>query len=153
MTLTLVWPRVVISTVSWVQSGGPVTTESIVRFDTWFELFEVFRNKISPHDPRENGGGICEKPKIQNGRRRPYWKCNLKTNWYPKLCNTTFPTNFGRIHFWHRFRILTSPTIKIQDGRLRPYWKCNLKVNGHRNPCNITFPTKCGIESPFLASF
>ena len=28
---------------SWVQSGGPVTTESIVRFDTWFELFEVFR--------------------------------------------------------------------------------------------------------------
>ena len=58
-----------------------------------------------------------------------------------------------RIYFWHRFCILTSPTIKIQDGRLRPYWKCNLKVNGHRNPCNITFPTKCGIESPFLASF
>ena len=58
-----------------------------------------------------------------------------------------------RIYFWHRFSILTSPTIKIQDGRLRPYWKCNLKVNGHRNPCNITFPTKCGIESPFLASF
>ena len=57
-----------------------------------------------------------------------------------------------RIHFWHRFCILTSPTIEIQDGRLRPYWKCNLKVNGHRNPCNITFPTKCGIESPFLAS-
>ena len=57
-----------------------------------------------------------------------------------------------RIHFWHRFCILTSPTIKIQDGRLRPYWKCNLKVNGHRK-CNITFPTKCGIESPFLASF
>ena len=58
-----------------------------------------------------------------------------------------------RIHFWPRFGILTSPTIKIQDGRLRPYWKCNLKVNGHKNPCNITFPTKCGIESPFLASF
>ena len=58
-----------------------------------------------------------------------------------------------RIHFWPRFGILTSPTIKIQDDRLRPYWKCNLKVNGHRNPCNITFPTKCGIESPFLASF
>ena len=35
---------------SWVQSGGPVTTESIVRFDTWFELFEVFRKKIAPHD-------------------------------------------------------------------------------------------------------
>ena len=49
-----------------------------------------------------------------------------------------------RIHFWHRFCILTSPTIQIQNGRLRPYWKCN--------PCNITFPTKCGIESPFLAS-
>ena len=30
---------------SWVQSGGPVTTESIVRFDTWFQLFEVFRKK------------------------------------------------------------------------------------------------------------
>ena len=58
-----------------------------------------------------------------------------------------------RIHFWHRFCILTSPAIKIQDGRLRPYWKCNLKVNVHRNPCNITFPTKCGIESPFPASF
>ena len=58
-----------------------------------------------------------------------------------------------RIHFWHCFCILTSPTIKIQDGRLRPYWKCNFKVNSHRNPCNITFPTKCGIESPFLASF
>ena len=58
-----------------------------------------------------------------------------------------------RIHFWHRFCILTSPTIKIQDGRLRPYWKPNFKVNGHRNLCNITFPTKCGIESPFLASF
>ena len=47
-----------------------------------------------------------------------------------------------RINFWHRFCILTSPTIKIQDGRLRPYWKCNFKENGHRNPCNITFPTK-----------
>ena len=58
-----------------------------------------------------------------------------------------------RIHFWHYFSILTSPTIKIQDGRLRPYWKCNLKVNGLRNPCNIIFPTKCGIESTFLASF
>ena len=58
-----------------------------------------------------------------------------------------------RIHFWHRSCILTSPTNKIHIGRLRPYWKCNLKVNGHRNPCNITFPTKCGIESPFLASF
>ena len=58
-----------------------------------------------------------------------------------------------RVHFWHRFCILTSPTIEIQDGRLRPYWKCNLKVNGHRNLCNITFPTKCGIENPFLASF
>ena len=58
-----------------------------------------------------------------------------------------------RIHFWHRLCILTSATIKIQDGCLRPYWKFNLKVNGHRNLYNITFPTKCGIESPFLASF
>ena len=58
-----------------------------------------------------------------------------------------------RIHFWHRFSILTSPTIKIQDGRLWPYWKCNLKINGHRKPCYITFSTKCGIKSPFLASF
>ena len=33
---------------SWVQSGGPVTTESIVRFDTWFELFEVFRKNLAP---------------------------------------------------------------------------------------------------------
>ena len=28
--------------------GGPVTTESIVRFDTWFELFEVFRKQLAP---------------------------------------------------------------------------------------------------------
>ena len=33
---------------SWVQTGGPVTTESIVRFDTWFELFEVFRKNLAP---------------------------------------------------------------------------------------------------------
>ena len=33
---------------SWVQSGGPVTTESIVRFDTWFELFEAFRKYLAP---------------------------------------------------------------------------------------------------------
>ena len=33
---------------SWVQSDGPVTTESIVRFDTWFELFEVFRKNLAP---------------------------------------------------------------------------------------------------------
>ena len=58
-----------------------------------------------------------------------------------------------RILFWHRFCILTSLTIKIQDCHLRSYWKCNLNVNGHTNPCNITLPTKCGIESPFLASF
>ena len=58
-----------------------------------------------------------------------------------------------RIHFWHRFCILNSPTMKIPDGLLWPYWKFNLKVNGHRNPCNITFSTKCGTESPFMASF
>ena len=58
-----------------------------------------------------------------------------------------------RIHFWHRFCILTSPTIEIQDDRLRPYWKCNFKVNGHRNPCNITFSSKCGTESPFWHHF
>ena len=33
---------------SWVQSWGPVTTESIVRFDTWFELFEVLTKKLAP---------------------------------------------------------------------------------------------------------
>ena len=33
---------------SWVQSGGPVTTESIVKFETWFELFEVFRKNLAP---------------------------------------------------------------------------------------------------------
>ena len=32
---------------SWVQSGGPVTIESIVRFDTWFELFEVFIKNLA----------------------------------------------------------------------------------------------------------
>ena len=36
------------SSYSWVQSGGPVITESIVRFDTWFELFEVFRKDLAP---------------------------------------------------------------------------------------------------------
>ena len=92
--------------------------------------------------------------------KNPKWppvailEMKLITNWYRKLCNTIFLLILAwRIHFWHRFSILASPAIKIQDGRLRPYWKCNLTVNGHRNPCNITFPTKCGIESPFLASF
>ena len=33
---------------SWVQSGGPMTTESIVKFDTWFELFKVFRKNLAP---------------------------------------------------------------------------------------------------------
>ena len=40
--------QVYYASTSWVQSGGPVTTESIVRFDTWFELFEVFRKKLAP---------------------------------------------------------------------------------------------------------
>ena len=31
-----------------VQSGGPVTIESIVRFDILFELFEVLRNNLAP---------------------------------------------------------------------------------------------------------
>ena len=35
-------------TYSWVQFGGPVTTESIVRFDTWLDLFEVFRKNLAP---------------------------------------------------------------------------------------------------------
>ena len=33
---------------SWVQSGGPVTTDSIVKFDNWFELFEVFKKNLVP---------------------------------------------------------------------------------------------------------
>ena len=44
---TLYWACDYLST-SWVQSGGPVTTESKVRFDTWFELFEVFRKNLAP---------------------------------------------------------------------------------------------------------
>ena len=74
---------------SWVQYGGPVTTESIVRFDTWFELFEVFRKKLAPS--RKWRRNLWE-ASIQNGRRRPYWKCDLKTNWILKLC---FPANFA----------------------------------------------------------
>ena len=37
-----------LSLYSWVQSGGPVTTESIVRFDTWFEIFEVVIKNLAP---------------------------------------------------------------------------------------------------------
>ena len=48
-----------------VISGSSVTTESIVRVDTWFELFGVFRKKMKSHDPRENDGRILEKPKSQ----------------------------------------------------------------------------------------
>ena len=140
---------------SWVQSGGPVTTESIVRFDTWFELFRVIRKKFSPHDPRENGGGIYEKPKSKMAGGGHIRKVTWKQIDIESCVIPLFPLILAwRIHFWHRFFfILTSPTIKIQYGLQRPYWKCNLKLNGHRNPCNITIPTKCGIESPFLASF
>ena len=41
----MVWFR---TSISRVQAGGTVTTESIVMFDTWFELFEVFRKKLAP---------------------------------------------------------------------------------------------------------
>ena len=93
---------------SWVQSGGPVTTESIVRFDTWFELFE---------DPRENGGGIWNFGNVT-------WKqIDIESCVIPLFLLILA----WRIHFWHRFCILTSQTI--------------------------TFPTECGIESPILASF
>ena len=33
--------------------------------------------------------------KIQDGRRQPYSKCNLKTNGHRNQCNTTFPTKCG----------------------------------------------------------
>ena len=47
--------------------------------------------------------------KIQDGHRRPYWKCNFKINWHWNPCNTTFPTKCAwKVHFWHRFCILTS---------------------------------------------
>ena len=141
-------------TCSWKQSGGPVTTESKVRFDTWFELFEVFRKKICPHDPRENGGGICEKPKSKMATSGQIGNVTWKQIDIESCVIPLFLLILAwRIHFWQLLCILTSPNIKIQDGCLRPYWKCNLKVNGHRNPCNITFPTKCGIESLFVASF
>ena len=46
--LILPKPNFLYRCISWVQSGGPVTTESIVRFDTWFELFGVFRKNLAP---------------------------------------------------------------------------------------------------------
>ena len=33
--------------------------------------------------------------KIQVGRMRPYWKCNLKVNGHRNPCNITFPTKCG----------------------------------------------------------
>ena len=109
---------------------------------------------MSPHDLRDNGGGICEKPKSKMAASGHIGNVTWKQSDIECCVIPLFLLILKwRIHFWYRFCILTSPTIKIQDGRLRPYWKYNLKVNGHRNPCNITFPTKCDIESPFLASF
>ena len=102
--------------------------------------------------PRENGGGICEKPKSKMATVGHIGNVTWKLIDIESCVIPLFLLILAwRIHFWHRFCILTSPTINIQDGCLL-YWK-NLTVNGHRNPCNIIFPTKCGSGSPFLASF
>ena len=56
------------TSIFWVQSGGPVTTESIVRFDTWFELFEVFRKNLAPKTLAKMAAEFV-RSQIQNGRR------------------------------------------------------------------------------------
>ena len=48
--------------ISWVISGSPVTTESIVGIDTWFGRFGVFRKKYELPWSSRKGGGIWEKP-------------------------------------------------------------------------------------------
>ena len=137
-----------------MQSGGPVTTDNIVRFDTWFELFEVFRKNLAPMTLAKMG---AEFVRSQNPKMAAGGHIGNVTSKPIDIESCVIPLFLlilaWRIHFWHRFCILISPTIKIQDGRLRPYWKYNFKVNGHRNPCNITFPTKCGRESQFLSLF
>ena len=139
---------------SWVQSGGPVTTESIVRFDTWFQLFEVFRKNLAPMTLVKMAAEFVRKPKSKMAAGGYIGNVTWKQIDIESCVIPLFLLILAwRIPIWHRFCILTSPTIKIQDGRLRPYWKCNVQANGHRNPCIITSPTKYGIESPFLASF
>ena len=101
---------------SWVQSGGPVTTESIVRFDTWFELFEVFRKDLAPMTLAKIGGGICEKPKSKMAAGGHIENVTWKQIVIESCVIPLFLLILAwRIHFWHRFCILTSPAIKIQD--------------------------------------
>ena len=52
--------------ISWVISGSPMTTESIVGIDTWFGRFGVFRKKMSSHDPR---GKVAEFGRSQIPKR------------------------------------------------------------------------------------
>ena len=68
-----------VSPCSWMQSGGPVTTESIVRFDTWFELFEVCRKKLAPMTLAKMA---AEFVRSQNPKWPPaaIWKFNSKTS-------------------------------------------------------------------------
>ena len=112
---------------SWVQSGGPVTTESIVRFDTWFELFEVLRKKNSPHDPRENGGGICEKrkSKMATGGHigNVTWKqIDIETCVIPLFLLILA----WKIHFWHRF--LYFDQFNYQNSRYNTLFKLNANI-------------------------
>ena len=100
---------------------SPVTTKSIVKFDTWFELFGVIRKKKKTLMTLAK---MAAEVKIRNGHRRPYWKCNLKTNMHRNLCSTLVFTKCSmEDRLWHHFCILTSLNIKIKHGRRWPYWK------------------------------
>ena len=80
--------------------------------------------------------------KIQDGRLRPYWKCNLKVNGHRNPCKITFPTKCDiESPFWHHFCILMSPNIKIQDGRPLPKLVFN-------NTCLFTGIISCVLTSP-----
>ena len=92
--------------------------------------------------------------KIQDGRQRPYWKCNLKTNGHRNPCNTTFQLNVAwKVHFWHHFCILMSLN---QNSRWPPsarssFYCCFIHfwAMWHSNVCYTTFPAKFTWESHF----
>ena len=94
--------RTFLSQDSWVISGSRVTTERIVKFDTWFKLFGAFRKKWAPVTLAKMAAEFW---RGQNPKW-PYWKCKVKRNGHRNLCNTLFATKCGMVSpsmasFWH----------------------------------------------------
>ena len=70
----IIWSEWVLNCVI---SESPVTTESLVRFDTWFMFYGVLK-KISSRDLRENGGEILERSK---SKMAAILEMQLKKKW------------------------------------------------------------------------